>query len=74
KFQVRYHSAANNVLPRSMTIYDSKGDRVFTQYYTIGRPYDRMDVDMRAFGKGLYWVEIGDRNGNRLTICRVVIQ
>ena len=74
KFQVRYYSVANNVLPRSLTIYDAKGDRVFTQMYTIGRPYDRMDVDMRAMGKGLYWVEIGDLNGNRLTMCRVVIQ
>jgi hypothetical protein len=74
QFQVRYHSGANNVLPRTLTVYDTKGDRVFTQYYTIGRPYDRMDVDMRAYGKGLYWVEIGDRNGNRITMCRVVIQ
>ncbi|MBK7121850.1 MAG: T9SS type A sorting domain-containing protein [Chitinophagaceae bacterium] len=74
KFQVRYYSVANNVLPRTLTIYDAKGDRVFTQYYTIGRPYDRMDVDMRAYGKGLYWVEIGDLNGNRITMCRVVIQ
>jgi subtilisin-like proprotein convertase family protein len=74
KFQVRYYSVANNVLPRSLTIYDAKGDRVLTQFYTIGRPYDRMDVDMRGFGKGLYWVEIGDLNGNRLTMCRVVIQ
>ena len=74
QFQVRYYSVANNVLPRSLTIYDAKGDRVFTQFYTIGRPYDRMDVDMRAYGKGLYWVEIGDMNGNRITMCRVVIQ
>ena len=74
KFQVRYYSVANNVLPRTLTIYDAKGDRVFTQFYTIGRPYDRMDVDMRGFGKGLYWVEIGDLNGNRITMCRVVIQ
>jgi subtilisin-like proprotein convertase family protein len=74
KFQVRYYSVANNVLPRTLTIYDAKGDRVYTKYYTIGRPYDRMDVDMRAKGKGLYWVEIGDLNGNRLTMCRVVIQ
>ncbi len=73
-FQVRYYSVANNVLPRSLTIYDSKGDRVMTRFYTVGRPYDRMDVDMRAYGKGLYWVEIGDLNGNRLTMCRVVIQ
>jgi len=74
QFQVRYYSAANNVLPRTLTVYDGKGDRVLTQNYTIGRPYDRMDVDMRKFGKGLYWVEIGDVNGNRLTMCRIVIQ
>jgi len=75
QFQVRYYSiAGNNNLPRGIVVYDAKGDRVFTQNYTVGRPYDRMDVDMRAFGKGLYWVEIVDRNGNRLTMCRVVVQ
>jgi subtilisin-like proprotein convertase family protein len=74
QFQVRYYSAANNVLPRTLSVYDGKGDRILTQNYTIGRPYDRMDVDLRKNGKGLYWVEIGDRNGNRLTMCRVVIQ
>jgi Secretion system C-terminal sorting domain len=73
-FQVRYYSVANNVLPRSLTVYNSNGDRMLTQFYTIGQPYDRMDVDMRKYGKGLYWVEIGDLNGNRLTMCRIVIQ
>jgi hypothetical protein len=75
KFQVRYYSVAGNgSLPRGIVVYDAKGERVYNQNYTIGRPYDRMDVDMRAYGKGLYWVEIVDRNGNRLTMCRVVIQ
>jgi len=74
QFQVRYYSVANNVLPRSVTVYNANGDRVLTQFYTIGRPYDRMDVDLRKSGKGLYWVEVGDMNGNRLTMCRVVVQ
>jgi len=74
QFQVRYYSVANNVVPRGIVVYDGKGDRVMSQNYTIGRPYDRMDVDLRAKGKGLYWVEVVDRNGNRLTMCRVVIQ
>jgi hypothetical protein len=75
QFQVRYYSVAgNNNLPRGIVVYDAKGDRVFNQNYTVGRPYDRMDVDMRAYGKGLYWVEVVDRNGNRLTMCRAVIQ
>ncbi|MEP7256459.1 MAG: hypothetical protein ABI666_11835, partial [Ferruginibacter sp.] len=71
---VRYYSAPNNVLPRGISVFDSKGDRVFVQNYIVGRPYDRMDVDLRKFGKGLYWVEIMDVNGARLTMCRVVIQ
>ena len=74
-FEVRYYSVAGNSnLPRMLTVYDAKGDRVYTQKYNIGRPYDRMPVDMRAYGKGLYWVEIGDANGNRLAMCRLVIQ
>jgi subtilisin-like proprotein convertase family protein len=74
KFQVRYYSAPNNVLPRAVSVFDSKGERVLTQKYIVGRPYDRMDVDLRKYGKGLYWVEIMDDNGARLTMCRVVIQ
>jgi subtilisin-like proprotein convertase family protein len=73
-FEVRYYSTANDVVPRALTVYDAKGDRVFTKLYPIGRPYDRMPVDMRAYGKGLYWVEVTDVNGNRLTMCRVAIQ
>ncbi len=74
KFEVRYYSTVTTVTPRTLTIFDAKGERVFTQFYSIGRPYERMPVDMRAHGKGLYWVEIGDLNGNRITMCRVVIQ
>ena len=73
RFQVRYHSVANNVLPRSVTIYDSKGTRVMTQRFTIVAPYARMDVDLRPYGKGVYWVEIGDLNGTRITMCRAVV-
>ena len=75
QFQVRYYSAmGNTLLPRTLTVFDGKGDRVLSQNYVIGRPYDRMEVDMRKYGKGIYWVEISDVNGNRLSMCRVVIQ
>lgn len=73
QFQVRYYSSTNDVLPRMLTIYDSKGARVFSKTYTIGRPYERMDVDMRNHGKGIYIVELSDRNGTRLKTGRVVI-
>jgi len=74
RFQVRYYSVANNVLPRTLTVYDAKGTRVLTQTFTIIAPYARMDVDLRPFSKGIYWVEIGDRNGSRLAVCRAVVE
>ena len=73
-FQVRYYSAANNGLARNIVVYDVKGSRILVKNFALGGAYNRMDVDLRASGKGLYWVEIVDVNGNRLTMCRVVVQ
>ena len=73
KFQVRYYSVANNVLPRTATVYDSKGTRVLTQVFTITAPYARMDIDLTSFGKGIFWVELGDQNGSRIVVCRAVV-
>jgi hypothetical protein len=73
-FQVRYYSVANNVLPRGLTIYDAKGARIAVQNFTITAPYSRMDVDLRRYGKGVYWIELGDLNGNRLAVGRAVVQ
>jgi len=31
-------------------------------------------VDVRAYGKGIFWVELKDANGTRLGMNRVVVQ
>jgi subtilisin-like proprotein convertase family protein len=74
QFQVRYHSAVNNVvLPRGINVYDARGKRISTQAYSIGAPYARMDVDLRNHGTGVYWIEVVDVNGNRLAIGRAEV-
>ncbi|RYY46010.1 MAG: T9SS type A sorting domain-containing protein [Chitinophagaceae bacterium] len=73
-FQIRYFSAAgNNPLPRMVNIYDSKGARVYSKTYTVAMPYTKLDVDMTGFQKGIYQVELSDRNGNRIKTGRVLI-
>jgi len=75
QFQVRYYSqSGNNPLPRTLNIYDNKGARVYSRTYTITGPYTAMDVDMSSFATGIYLVELGDRNGNRIKTGRVVIR
>jgi photosystem II stability/assembly factor-like uncharacterized protein/subtilisin-like proprotein convertase family protein len=75
QFEVRFYSFANNVLPRTLTIYNAEGQRVMTKRFGINGVYDRMPVDLRRYSKGVYTIEIGDLNGNRLTVCnKLVIQ
>ena len=40
----------------------------------VSAPYARMRIDLTRYSKGTYTVEIGDRNGARLAVCRVVTQ
>ena len=74
KFQVRYNSPANNTVQRSLIVYNNRGERIITKNFIQTIPYQKIDVDIRAHGKGLYWVEMKDQNGKRLAINRVVIQ
>ncbi len=73
-FQVRYSSEAGNTLQRSLTVYNNRGEKIITRNFTQTIPYQKIDVDVRANGKGLYWVEVRDANGKRLGINRVVVQ
>lgn len=73
QFQVRYQSLEGNSLPRTLTIYDSKGSRVYSRTYSINAPYGRMDVDMSNHAKGIYRVELGDLNGKRIKTGTVII-
>jgi len=72
-FQVRYYASLNTRAPHGLNIYDSKGSRISANQYPNNAPYQRMDVDLRKHGKGIYWVEVIDVNGERLAVGRAVV-
>ena len=73
RFQVRYDPTTNNVLPRGINVYNATGQRIATLSYTLGLPYARMDVDLRTYGAGVYWIEVVDVNQERLAMGRVEV-
>ena len=74
QFQVRYNSSTNiTTYPRGINIYDSRGKRIAIQTYPISGAYARMDVDLRNYGTGVYWIEVVDLNGNRLAMGRAEV-
>jgi len=74
QFQVRFYSITGNVLPRTLTIYDSKGAMVLNKTYNIGKPYDQMEVDFTHLSSGVYMVNLLDFSGKRLALGKVVVQ
>jgi hypothetical protein len=73
-FQVRYYSEANTALQRSLTVYSNRGEKIMTRTFTQTIPYQQIDIDVRAYGKGLYWIELRDAGGKRLAINGAVVQ
>jgi subtilisin-like proprotein convertase family protein len=74
RFQVRYYNTPNTTSPRTLTVYDNTGQRIITRSFTQTISYERIDIDVRSHGKGLYWVELLDKDGKRLGLSRLLVQ
>lgn len=73
QFQVAYHTPNPNT-KRTIRIYDGKGAIVYSRSHTILSPYQRMNVDMRHVGRGVYHVVLYDLSGRKLADGAVTIQ
>ena len=74
QFEARYYLDANNATPRSLIVYNNRGEKVITKSFVQTISYQKIDVDIRPYGKGLYWIALVDKNGKRLAMSRVVVQ
>ncbi len=72
-FDVIYHSSsATNT--HTLRIFDSKGAQVYGKVYPINGPYQRMNVDMRGTGSGIYVVALFNNTGKRVASHKVLIR
>lgn len=72
-FTVSYYNAGGNTT-NTITVYDSKGAYVFRKAYAITSSYERLTVDLRMHGKGIYWIVMTDTKGKRLAAAGVIVQ
>jgi hypothetical protein len=72
-FNVSYYNGTSNLNGRTLSIYDSKAAKVFTQIYNNTVPYSNMKVDMRGYAKGTYFVVLRDASGKELATGKVQI-
>ena len=76
QFQIRYFNDVTNngLVPGVVNIYDEKGSRVFSKFYTVGGGYQPMNVDLgQNLGKGIYRVDLLTNSGERIKTGSVII-
>lgn len=73
RFTVSYYNNGGAAAARKLTVYDSKGARVFNAKFSIIGPYTLMDVDLRPAQRGIYYVVVGDAGGKKLAEGKVIV-
>lgn len=74
QFQVRNFTASTSATSQMITVYNSRGARVYQKRYPISRVYERMDVNLDNAASGIYFIELRDASGKRLATSRVMIR
>ena len=72
-FQVRYFSDINNLTPRNIVIYDSKGSMVYNAKFVIFGAYTSMNVNIADKSAGIYYVHLLDGFGKSIITEKVSI-
>ena len=73
KFQVRFNSDVNNLKPRMLTVYDSKGGLVWSSKSVMFGAYTPMAVDLGNLSPGIYHVYLMDNDGKELASESLII-
>jgi hypothetical protein len=74
QFQVRFEGIPYNGQARSITMYDTKGARVYRKAYHVSSAYEVMNVNVEQFSRGVYTLVLSDASGETLATGKVVIQ
>lgn len=71
-FDVVYYSAGATTY--TLSLYDSKGALVYSRAYSISAPYQRMNVNIKQHGRGIFQVVLTDKGGKRIANGKVLVQ
>ncbi|MEQ1675808.1 MAG: S8 family serine peptidase [Chitinophagaceae bacterium] len=72
EFDVAYYSAGTDRY--TVSLYDSKGAIIFSKSANIGAPYQRIHVNIKQHGRGVYQVVLTDKSGKRIANGQVLVQ
>ncbi len=73
-FQVSYYNASGVNTQRRILIYDSKGSLVVDRVFPIAGAYTLIPINLTRGSRGIYYVVVGNMNGEQLAEGRVHVR
>ena len=73
QFTLSYYNAGGGSTRQSVTIYDSKGSKVYRKEFTFSGFYELHSIDLGVKSKGIYFIVVGDANGKRIIEGKVMV-
>jgi hypothetical protein len=73
RFTVTFYNSGGAGTSRTVTVYDSKGSKVYNAKFPISGAYTLLSIDLPPALTGIYYVVVGDVNGNKLAEGKVVV-
>jgi hypothetical protein len=74
QFTVAYYNSNGADSKRTVTVYDSKGAKVYNAKFSISGAYTLLPIDLRPAQGGMYYVVVGDVAGKKLADGKVLVQ
>lgn len=73
QFTVSYYNNGGASTSRTVTVYDSKGAKVYNARFPVTGPYTLLSVNIKPAQSGIYYVLVGDAAGNKLAEGKVLV-
>lgn len=73
QFKVSYYNNGGTSTTRTVTVFDSKGAKVYNARFPVAGFYTILDIDLRPAQQGIYYVVVGDANGTNLADGKVLV-
>ena len=73
QFTVSYYNSGGASTKQSVTIYDSRGAKVYKKEFTFSGFYELHSIDLTTQQRGIYFIVIGDATGKKIAEGKVLI-
>jgi Secretion system C-terminal sorting domain len=74
QFTITYYNQGGLSTKQLITIYSSKGERVYNNVFVVNQPYQFLPIDLRRHGAGIYYVVLSDETGKKIKTSEVLVR